>query len=146
MVRIVRHKDESVREGYIINGGKEVKLFTNALKNVQCNDRIVMAQWKHLDDFLRSRINGRLECGRTQLKVSEELVITQSVNSVFGNDSNMMVINRRSTASDLSRQLSSANGTTVLRQTVYRRLGHRVQTLRMCSTYRNSLSPAINLE
>ncbi|GFV97815.1 transposable element Tcb1 transposase [Trichonephila clavipes] len=36
----------------------------------------------------------------------------------------MMVINRQSTASDLSRQLSSANGTTVSRQTVYRRLGH----------------------
>ncbi|GFW64806.1 HTH_Tnp_Tc3_2 domain-containing protein [Trichonephila clavipes] len=32
--------------------------------------------------------------------------------------------NRRSTASDLSRQLSSATDTTVSRQTVYRRLGH----------------------
>ncbi|GFX20940.1 transposable element Tcb1 transposase [Trichonephila clavipes] len=32
--------------------------------------------------------------------------------------------NRRSTASDLSRQLSSAIGTTVSTQTVYRRLGH----------------------
>ncbi|GFX81758.1 transposable element Tcb1 transposase [Trichonephila clavipes] len=32
--------------------------------------------------------------------------------------------NRRSTASDLSRQLSSATGTTVLMQMVYRRLGH----------------------
>ncbi|GFU52532.1 transposable element Tcb1 transposase [Trichonephila clavipes] len=32
--------------------------------------------------------------------------------------------NRRSTASDMSRQLSSATGTTVSRQTVYRRLGH----------------------
>ncbi|GBM43277.1 Transposable element Tcb1 transposase [Araneus ventricosus] len=32
--------------------------------------------------------------------------------------------NRRSTASDLSRQLSSATGTPVSRQTVYRRLGH----------------------
>ncbi|GFX14196.1 transposable element Tcb1 transposase [Trichonephila clavipes] len=42
----------------------------------------------------------------------------------FGNDSKMMVINRRSTASDLSRQLSSATGTTVSRQIVYRRLGH----------------------
>ncbi|GFW79437.1 uncharacterized protein TNCV_3459071 [Trichonephila clavipes] len=29
--------------------------------------------------FLRGRIIGRLECGRTQLKVSEELGITQSV-------------------------------------------------------------------
>ncbi|GFV36680.1 transposable element Tcb2 transposase [Trichonephila clavipes] len=42
----------------------------------------------------------------------------------FGNDSNMIVINRRSTASDLLRQLSSATGTTVSRQTVYRCLGH----------------------
>ncbi|GFV45929.1 transposable element Tcb2 transposase [Trichonephila clavipes] len=69
----------------------------------------------------------------------------------FGNDSKMMVLrvdvtaqvaprvttpnedrylavtakrNRRSTASDLSRQLSSATGATVSRQTVYRRLGH----------------------
>ncbi|GFX32142.1 HTH_Tnp_Tc3_2 domain-containing protein [Trichonephila clavipes] len=73
-----------------------------------------MAQRKQLDDFLRGRIIGRLECGRTQLEVSEELGIAQSVNSR----------NRRSTASDLSRQLSSATGTTVSRQTVYRCLGH----------------------
>ncbi|GFW76383.1 transposable element Tcb1 transposase [Trichonephila clavipes] len=114
MARIVRHNEESVREGYIRNGGKEVKLFTSALKAFQCNNRIVMVQWKHLDDFLRGRIIGRLECGRTQLEVSEELGIVQ------GNDSKMMVI----TTSDLSRQLSSAIGTTVLRQTVYRSLGH----------------------
>ncbi|GFY18765.1 transposable element Tcb1 transposase [Trichonephila clavipes] len=38
-----------------------------------------MAQRKHFDDFLRGRIIGRLECGRTQLEVSEELGITQSV-------------------------------------------------------------------
>ncbi|GFX38046.1 transposable element Tcb1 transposase [Trichonephila clavipes] len=42
----------------------------------------------------------------------------------FDNDSKKMVINRQSTASDLSRQLSSATGTTVSRQTVYRRIGH----------------------
>ncbi|GFX43497.1 transposable element Tcb1 transposase [Trichonephila clavipes] len=42
----------------------------------------------------------------------------------FDNDSKMMVINRWSTASDLSRQLSSATGTTVSKQTVYKRLGH----------------------
>ncbi|GFT89224.1 transposable element Tcb1 transposase [Trichonephila clavipes] len=41
----------------------------------------------------------------------------------FGNDSKMMVINRRSTASALSRQLSSATVTTVSRQTVYKRFG-----------------------
>ncbi|GFV17131.1 putative endonuclease-reverse transcriptase [Trichonephila clavipes] len=49
------------------------------LKAFQCNTRIVMAQRKHLDDFLRGRIIGRLECGRTQLEVSEELGIAQSV-------------------------------------------------------------------
>ncbi|GFU90107.1 HTH_Tnp_Tc3_2 domain-containing protein [Trichonephila clavipes] len=72
-------QDESVREGYIKNGGKEVKLFTRALKAFQCDNRIVMAQRKHLDDFLRDSIIGRLECGRTQLEVSKELGITQSV-------------------------------------------------------------------
>ncbi|GFU70403.1 transposable element Tcb1 transposase [Trichonephila clavipes] len=151
MARIVRHNDESVREGYIRNGGKKVKFFTSALKDFQCNNRIVMAQRKHLDDFLRGRIIGRLECERTQLKVSEELGIAQSVISRlwqrFQDDGNVSRCystghprdttpnedrylevsakrNRRSTASDLSRQLSSATGTTVSRQTMYRHLGH----------------------
>ncbi|GFV89212.1 transposable element Tcb1 transposase [Trichonephila clavipes] len=79
MARILSHKDESVREGYIWNGGKEVKLFTSALKAFQCNNRIAMAQRKHLDDCLRDRIIGRLEYGRSQLEVSEEFGITQSV-------------------------------------------------------------------
>ncbi|GFT60728.1 uncharacterized protein TNCV_3584391 [Trichonephila clavipes] len=38
-----------------------------------------MAQRKHLGNFLRGRIIGRLECGCTQLEVSEELGIAQSV-------------------------------------------------------------------
>ncbi|GFV96947.1 HTH_Tnp_Tc3_2 domain-containing protein [Trichonephila clavipes] len=110
-----------------------------------------MAQRKHLDDFLRGRIIGRLECGHTQLEVSEELVIAQSVISRLwqgfqtndnvskcyitglprvttpNEDRHLAVTakrNRRSTASDLSRQLSSATGTTVSRQTVYICLGH----------------------
>ncbi|GFS83083.1 transposable element Tcb1 transposase [Trichonephila clavipes] len=83
MARIVRHNDESVREVYIRNSGKEVKLFTSALKAFQCNNRIVMAQRQHLDDFLRSRIIGRQECGRTQLEVSEELGIAQRFISWF---------------------------------------------------------------
>ncbi|GFX87953.1 transposable element Tcb1 transposase [Trichonephila clavipes] len=132
MARIVRHNDESVREGYIRNGGKEVKLFTNASKDFQCNNRIVMAQRKHLDHFLRGRTIGRLECGRTQLEVSEELGIAQSVISSlwqrFQDDGNVSRCystgqprvttptpnedrylevtakrNRQSTASDLSR-------------------------------------------
>ncbi|GFU22958.1 transposable element Tcb1 transposase [Trichonephila clavipes] len=86
-----------------------------------------MAQRKHLDDFLRGRIIGRLECGRTQLEVFEELGIAQSVISRLWQrfqDDVTAKRNRRSTASDLSRQLSSATGTTVSRQTVNRRLGH----------------------
>ncbi|GBM90742.1 hypothetical protein AVEN_197247-1 [Araneus ventricosus] len=92
-----------------------------------------MAQRKHLDDFLRGRIIGRLESGRTQLEVSEELGIAQSVISrllqrfqddgnvsrcystgrprvTTPNDDRYLAVtakrNRRSTASDLSRQLS----------------------------------------
>ncbi|KFM72689.1 Transposable element Tcb1 transposase, partial [Stegodyphus mimosarum] len=38
-----------------------------------------MTQRTHLDDFLHGRIIGRLECGRTQLEVSDELGIAQSV-------------------------------------------------------------------
>ncbi|GFX05565.1 HTH_Tnp_Tc3_2 domain-containing protein [Trichonephila clavipes] len=107
MARIVRHNDQSVREGYIRNGGKEVKLFTSALKAFQCNNRIVMAQRKHLDDFVLGRIIGRLECGHTQLEVSEELGIDQSVISRLW-----------------KRFQDDATGTTVSRQTVYRSLGH----------------------
>ena len=79
MARIVRHNDESVREGYIRNGGKEVKFFTSALKAFQFNNRIIIAQRKHLGDFLRGRIIGRLKCGCTQMEVSEELGIAHSV-------------------------------------------------------------------
>ncbi|GFV67104.1 transposable element Tcb2 transposase [Trichonephila clavipes] len=151
MARIIRHNVESVREGYIMNGGKEVKLFTSALKAFNCNNRIVMAQREHLDDFLRGRIIGRLECGRTQMEVSEELGITQSVIprlwQSFQDDGNVSRCystgrpqvttpnedqylavtakrNKWTNASNLSRQLSSATGTTLSRQTVYRLLGH----------------------
>ncbi|GFY12151.1 transposable element Tcb1 transposase [Trichonephila clavipes] len=110
-----------------------------------------MAQRKHLDDFLSGRIIERQECGRTQLEVSDELGIAQSVISKlwqrFQDDGNVSKCystgrprvttpnedwylavtakrNGRSMASDLSPQLSSATGTTVSRQIVYRRLGH----------------------
>ncbi|GFV52400.1 uncharacterized protein TNCV_2871411 [Trichonephila clavipes] len=79
IARIVPHNNESVSEGYKRNVGKEVKLFTSALKAFQCNNRIVMARRKYLDNFLRGRIIRRLECGRTQLEVSEELGIAQSI-------------------------------------------------------------------
>ena len=151
MAWIVRHNDESVREGYIRNRSKEVKLFTSALQHFHSNNRIVMAQRKHLNDFLSGRIIRRLEFGCTQLEVSEELGIAQSViirlwqrfqddgnksrcyskgspRVTTPNEDRYLAVtakrNRRSTASDLSRQLSLAICTTVSRQTMYRRLGH----------------------
>ncbi|GFW81824.1 transposable element Tcb1 transposase [Trichonephila clavipes] len=99
-----------------------------------------MEQRRHLEDFLRGRIIGRLECGRTQLEVSKEIGITQSVISrlwqrfqdegnvsrcysagrsrvTTPNEDRYLAVTakrkRRSSASDLSRQLSSATGTTV---------------------------------
>ncbi|GFV09714.1 transposable element Tcb1 transposase [Trichonephila clavipes] len=33
----------------------------------------------HVNEFLRGRMFGRLECGRTQTEISEELGITQSL-------------------------------------------------------------------
>ncbi|GFW54491.1 HTH_Tnp_Tc3_2 domain-containing protein [Trichonephila clavipes] len=156
MAQIVRHNDESVRDGYVRNGGKEVKLFTSTLKAFQCHNRIVMVQMKHLDDFILGRIIARLECRRTQLEVYEELGIAQSVISRlwqrFQDDGNVSRCystcrsrvttpnedrylavtakrNRYSTASNPSRPLSSATGTTVSRQTVYRHLGPLVYML-----------------
>ncbi|GFV56669.1 uncharacterized protein TNCV_4283321 [Trichonephila clavipes] len=55
------------------------KVISSCLHEFQCNNHIVVAQRKHLDDFLRGRIIGRLECGRIPLEVSEELGIAQSV-------------------------------------------------------------------
>ncbi|GFX79759.1 transposable element Tcb2 transposase [Trichonephila clavipes] len=80
-----------------------------------------MAQRKHLDDFLRGRVIGRLEGEDVpSWKYPRNLESPRLSSPGFGNNFKMMVI----TASDLSRQLSSATGTTVSRQTVYRRLGH----------------------
>ncbi|GFX95149.1 uncharacterized protein TNCV_3606081 [Trichonephila clavipes] len=47
------------------------------------NNRIVMTQRTRLDDFLRATIIGRLKWGLTQLEVSEDLGIAQSVISRF---------------------------------------------------------------
>ncbi|GFX50113.1 DDE_3 domain-containing protein [Trichonephila clavipes] len=51
-----------------------------------------MAQRKHLDDFLRGRNIGRLEWGRIQPEVSEELESPRVSSPGFGNDYKMMVL------------------------------------------------------
>ncbi|GFT14737.1 uncharacterized protein TNCV_99361 [Trichonephila clavipes] len=132
-----------------------------------------MAQRKHLDDFLRGRIIGRLECERTQLEVSEEFGIAQSVISRlwqrFQDDGNvsrcdsicrpeLQLRMRTSIWQLLPKETDGAQHQTCLFSYRYDSFkADRVQTLRthwstcswacqMCSTYRNSLSPAINLE
>ena len=101
--------------------------------------------------FLHDGIIARLEHGHTRIEISEVLVISQSIISrlwqrfqddgnksrcyskgsprvTTPNEDRYLAVtakrNRRSTASDLSRQLSLAICTTVSRQTMYRRLGH----------------------
>ncbi|GFT11115.1 transposable element Tcb1 transposase [Trichonephila clavipes] len=112
-----------------------------------------MAHRNHLDDFLLGRIIGRLECGRTQLEVSEELGIAQSVIprlwQRFQDDDNVSrcystgrprvttqnegqyiyiyifgCYRQKKQTEHNIRPVSSATGTTISRQTVYRRLGH----------------------
>ncbi|GFW55255.1 transposable element Tc3 transposase [Trichonephila clavipes] len=90
--RIVRHNDESVREGYIRNGGKEVKLFTSSLKAFQGNNRIVMAQRKHLDDFYVVELLDDWNVDVPTWKYSRNLESPRVSSPGFGHDSKMMVI------------------------------------------------------
>ncbi|GFY20596.1 uncharacterized protein TNCV_1118301 [Trichonephila clavipes] len=92
MARIIRHNDESIREEYISNGGKEVKLFTSASKAFQCSNRIVKAQRKHLDDFLRGRIIGRMESYVPSWKYPRNLESLRVSSPGFDNDSKIMVM------------------------------------------------------
>ncbi|GFS85207.1 HTH_Tnp_Tc3_2 domain-containing protein [Trichonephila clavipes] len=113
MARIVRHNDERIREGYIRNGGKEDDW------------NVDVPSWKYPRNLESARVSspGRFQddgnvsrcysAGRPRVTTPNEdryLAVTPKRN-------------RRSTTSDLSHQLSSATGTTVSRQTVYRRLG-----------------------
>ncbi|GFW36030.1 uncharacterized protein TNCV_4928941 [Trichonephila clavipes] len=92
MAWIVRHNDESIKKGYIRNGGKEVKLFTSALKAFQCNNRIVMSQRKHLDDFLLVELLDNWNVDVTSWKYPRNLESPRVSSPGFGNDSKMMVM------------------------------------------------------
>ncbi|GFV79603.1 uncharacterized protein TNCV_1724281 [Trichonephila clavipes] len=99
MVRIVRHNDESVREGYIRNGGKEVQLFTSVLKAFPCNNRIVMAQRNHLDDFFY--VVEFLDDWNVDVpswKYPKNLESPRVSSPDFGNDSKMMIMGIDATA------------------------------------------------
>ncbi|GFT19045.1 uncharacterized protein TNCV_3212701 [Trichonephila clavipes] len=92
MVRIVHQNDESVRERYIRNGDKEVKLFTSALKAFQCNNRIFMAQRKHLDDFYVVELLDDWNEDVSNWKYLRNLESPKVSSPGFGNDSKIMVM------------------------------------------------------
>ncbi|GFV69252.1 uncharacterized protein TNCV_3861741 [Trichonephila clavipes] len=92
MSRIVRHNDESVRDGYIRNSGKEVKLFTSALKAFQCNNHIVMAQRKHLDDFYMVELLDDWNVYVPRWKYLRNLQSPRVSSPGCGNDNKMMVL------------------------------------------------------
>ncbi|GFX21933.1 transposable element Tcb1 transposase [Trichonephila clavipes] len=108
MARIVRHNEESVREGYKRNGGKELEVS----ESLGIAQSVLSRLWQRFQDD--GNVSRCYSTGRPRVTTPNEdryLAVTSKRN-------------RRSTASDLCRQLSSAIGTTASRQTVYRRLGH----------------------
>ncbi|GFS90034.1 transposable element Tc3 transposase [Trichonephila clavipes] len=91
MARIVRHNDKSVRERYIRNGGNKVQFFTRALKDFQCNNRILMAQRKHLHNFLVIELLDDWNVDLPSWKYPRNLESPRVSSPGFGNDSKMMV-------------------------------------------------------
>ncbi|GFW67658.1 DDE_3 domain-containing protein [Trichonephila clavipes] len=90
MAMIVRHNEESVREEYIRNGGTKVKLFTNSLKAFQCNNRIVMEQRKHLDDFYVVELLDDWNDDVPSWKYPRNLESPRVLSPGFSHDSKMM--------------------------------------------------------
>ncbi|GFX65416.1 transposable element Tc3 transposase [Trichonephila clavipes] len=93
MAQIVRHNDESVREGYIRNGGKEVKLFTSALKAFQCNNR--MEGWHKGSIWMIFYMVELLDDWNVDipsLKYPRNLESPRVSSPGFGNDSKMMSV------------------------------------------------------
>ncbi|GFT15843.1 HTH_Tnp_Tc3_2 domain-containing protein [Trichonephila clavipes] len=127
MASIVHHNDEGVKEGYIRNAGKEEKLFTSALKAFQCNNHILeVSDELGIDHSVISKLWQRFQddCNVSRCYSTGRPRVTTPNEDRYIYLAVTAKRNRRSTASDLSRQLSSATGTTVSRQTVYRRLGY----------------------
>ncbi|GFV17917.1 HTH_Tnp_Tc3_2 domain-containing protein [Trichonephila clavipes] len=162
MARLVRHNDESILCPVITYGSPVWEAAaTTHMRKIQVIQKKIL----------------RLMTNAPLLEISDELGIAQSVISRlwqrFQDDGNVSKCyntcrprgtmqnkdrylavtekrNRWSTASDLSRQISSDTGMTVSSQTVYRRLGHiglyARRPFRCVPLTANSLSPAINLE
>ncbi|GBO42937.1 hypothetical protein AVEN_85579-1 [Araneus ventricosus] len=97
-------------KAYRCSSGLEV--FSEELESLQSKSSPISRLWQRFQDD--GNVSRCYSTGRPRVTTPNEdryLAVTSKRN-------------RRSTASDLSRQLSSATSTTVSRQTVYRRLGH----------------------
>ncbi|GFY19591.1 transposable element Tcb1 transposase [Trichonephila clavipes] len=98
MLRIVRHNDESLE----------------VFEELGIAQSVISRLWQRFQDD--GNVSRCYSTGRPRVTTpNEDQYIYLAVTAKR---------NRRSTASDLSRQFSSATGTTVSKQTVYRRLGH----------------------
>ncbi|GFX01468.1 transposable element Tcb1 transposase [Trichonephila clavipes] len=92
--------------------------------------RRIRVHYKQLSEFERGRIIELKEGGWANWRIARRMGRSNAVGPrvTTPNEDRYLAVtakrNRRSTASDLSRQLSSATGTTVSKQTMYRRLGH----------------------
>ncbi|GFW58955.1 transposable element Tcb1 transposase [Trichonephila clavipes] len=110
MARIVRHNDKSVQERYIRNSDKELEVS----KKLAIVQSVTSRLCKRFQDY--GNVSRCYNTGHPRATTPNEdryIYLTVTTKRT-----------RRSTASDLSGQLSSATGTTVSRQTVYRRLEH----------------------
>ncbi|KFM76730.1 Transposable element Tc1 transposase, partial [Stegodyphus mimosarum] len=84
---------------------------TGSIRRTRNCQSVISRLWQRFQDD--GNVSRRYSTGRSRVTTPNEdryLAVTAKRN-------------RRSTASDLSRELSSATGTTISRQTVYRRLG-----------------------
>ncbi|GFX86095.1 uncharacterized protein TNCV_2341641 [Trichonephila clavipes] len=67
-------------------------MFTSALKAFQCNNRIVIAQRKHLDDFYVVEYLDDWNVDIPSWKYPRNLKSPRVSSPGFGNDSKMMVL------------------------------------------------------
>ncbi|GFV59642.1 glutamate receptor subunit 1 [Trichonephila clavipes] len=99
MAQTERHNDESVKEGYIRNGGKELEVS----EELGIAQSVISKLWQRFQED--GNVSRFYSTGRPRVTTPNEdryIYLAVTANR-----------NRRSTASDLSRHLSSATGTTV---------------------------------
>ncbi|GFX27278.1 transposable element Tcb1 transposase [Trichonephila clavipes] len=91
------------------------------LDEVETSEKEILQAREEPLEIIGTAQNNESKCGESNEDENRPRVTTPNEDRYLAVTAKR---NRRSTASDLSCQLSSATATTVSRQTVYRRLGH----------------------